>query len=98
MVATLRIELQVRDYDMWRGAFDRDAGDRQGSGVRRYRIFRPVDDANDVMLDLDFDTAMDAEAFLTVLRTQVWLSPEKAPAKMGTPETRVAELVEALEY
>ena len=55
-MGTLRVELQVRDYDLWRGAFARDAGGRQRSGVRRYRIFRPVDDPNYVMVDLDFDS------------------------------------------
>ena len=36
-------------------AFDKDAGGRERSGMRRYRIFRPVDNHHEVMLDLDFD-------------------------------------------
>lgn len=95
---TLRIELQVRDYDLWRKAFARDAGGRQDSGVRRYRIFRPVDDPNYVMVDLDFDSAKEAQGFLEILQTQVWPSPEKAPAKTGTPKTRIVELVESHAY
>jgi hypothetical protein len=97
-MGTLRVELQVRDYDLWRGAFARDAGGRQRSGVRRYRIFRPVDDPNYVMVDLDFDTAKEAQGFLEILRTQVWPSPEKAPAKVATPKTRIVQLVESKEY
>jgi hypothetical protein len=97
-MGTLRLEVQVRDYDLWKKAFERDAGGRQDSGVRRYRIFRPVDDPNCVMLDLDFDSAKEAEGFLEILRTQVWPSPEKAPAKTGTPKTRIVELVESNEY
>ena len=45
-MATLHVELDVRDYDLWREAFGRDAGGRQKSGVRRYRIFRPVRSAS----------------------------------------------------
>ena len=52
-MGTLRVELQVRDYDLWRGAFARDAGGRQRSGVRRYRIFRPVDDQGGARVSRD---------------------------------------------
>jgi cytidylate kinase len=97
-VVTLRIDVKVRDYDMWRQAFEGDAGGREMSGVRRYRIFRPVDIHDQVSLDLDFDSRNDAEGFLTILREEVWNSPEKAPAKLGTPETRLVELVESKEY
>ena len=33
MAATLRVELEVRDYDLWRSAFDKDAGGRERSGA-----------------------------------------------------------------
>ncbi len=96
--ATLRVELRVRDYDLWRRAFEGDAGGRQQAGMRRYRIFRPTDDATCVMLDADFDSAQEAEAFLDIMRTRVWSDPEKAPAKVGVPLTRIVELVETREY
>ncbi len=96
--ATLRVELQVRDYDLWRGAFEGDAGGRQQAGMRRYRIFRPTDDTKCVMLDADFDSSAEAEAFLEIMRTRVWPDPEKAPAKVGTPRTRIVEMVESKEY
>ena len=63
-MATLHVELDVRDYDLWRDAFGRDAGGRQKAGVLRYCIFRPVDDDKHVMLDLDFDSAEKADGFL----------------------------------
>ncbi len=97
-MATLRVELQVRDYDLWREAFERDAGGRQRSGMRRYRIFRPTDDPSCVMLDADFDSAEEAEAFLEIMRRDVWPDPEKAPAKVGIPQTRIVEVVESKEY
>jgi hypothetical protein len=97
-MATLHIELDVRAYDLWREAFERDAGGRQSSGVRRYRIFRAVDDEKHVMLDLDFDSTQEADGFLTILKNDVWSSPDKAPAKIGAPQARILEMVETHEY
>lgn len=97
-MATLRIELQVRDYELWRGAFEKDAGGRERSGARRYRIFRPTGRDHEVMLDIDFDSVGEAGAFLDTLRTKVWPSREKAPAKTGEVKTHILELIEAREY
>lgn len=97
-MATLHVELDVLDYDLWREAFGRDAGGRQQSGVRRYRIFRPVDDARHVMLDLDFDSTQEADGFLSILKKDVWSSSDKAPAKIGTPQARILELIESFDY
>jgi len=94
-MATLRIELKVRDYDMWRAAFARDAGGRAEAGMRRYRIFRPVDDPKCVMVDGEFDETAQAQAFLDIMRTRVWNDPEKAPAKLGTPRVHIVEMVES---
>ena len=41
---------------------------------------------------------VEAEWFLTVLSTQVWPSPGKAPAKIGAPSARIIEMVEAEDY
>ncbi|MFF1253495.1 hypothetical protein ACFVYC_13475 [Pseudarthrobacter sp. NPDC058329] len=97
-MATLRIELQVRDYELWRSAFEKDAAGRERSGARRYRIFRPAGQDHEVMLDIDFNSAAEAGAFLDALRTKVWPSPEKAPAKTGEAKAHILEMVEAREY
>jgi hypothetical protein len=97
-MTTLRIDLQVKDYDMWRTAFGKDAGGRGRHGAQRHRIFRAADDDHAVSLDIDFPTLTEAERFLTVLRTQVWPSPDKAPAKIGAPRARIIDMVEAAEY
>jgi hypothetical protein len=97
-MATLRIDLEVRDYEMWRDAFDKDAGGRGRHGARRHRIFRAVDDDRKVTLDIDFDTASEADSFLTVLRNNVWSSSDKAPAKVGTPSAQIIDLAESHEY
>lgn len=52
---------------------------------------RPVHDQRYVVVDLDFDTIDEAEAFLHFLKTQVWANVENAPALAGTPETMILE-------
>jgi hypothetical protein len=97
-MATLRIDLEVKDYDMWREAFGKDAGGRGRHGARCHRIFKAVGDDHRVTLDIDFDTPSEADAFLTVLRNDVWSSTDNAPAKIGTPSTQIIDLVESHEY
>ena len=97
-MSTLRVELEVRDYDMWRNAFAEDAAGRERNGARRYRIFRPVDNERKVMLDVDFDTPEDAGRFLAIMKREVWPSPDKAPAKIGAPRTHILDMVDSEEY
>lgn len=85
---TLRIEHAVPDYETWKAAFDRDPIDRRGSGVRRYRIVRPVDDARYVRVDLEFDTLLEAEAVQRALR-ELWRRVDVA----RDPRSRIVETV-----
>jgi hypothetical protein len=94
----LRIEHPIRDFETWKGAFDRFSDFRQQSGVRRYRVLRPTDDPNYIMVDLEFDSPSEAEAFLAALWRNVWSSRETAPALIGDPQTRIVEAVEVREY
>ena len=94
---TLHIEHPIRDFDTWKVAFDRDPAGRERSGVRRYRVLRPIDDPNYVMIDLDFDSASEAESFLATMR-EVWRSTAAAPALAGSPQVRIVEVVESKEY
>lgn len=91
----LRIEHPVPDYDSWTTAFDRDPVDRKGSGVRRYRVFRPTDDPNYVMIDHEFDSSSEAEAMHDALR-ELWSRVEGTV--MTNPRARVVEAVESKEY
>ena len=52
---TVQIEHPIRDYQAWKAAFDRDPAQRHASGVRRYRISRPLGDDLYVIIELDFD-------------------------------------------
>jgi hypothetical protein len=98
MTTTLRLEVEVRDYDLWREAFRKDAGGRAEHGMRSYRIYRPVDDPHRVMIDGDFDDPKAAQGFVDVMRSQVWPDPSKAPSKIGRPRTSIVELVESHDY
>lgn len=88
-MTTLHIEHPVTDFPTWRAAFDRFGPARADAGVRRFRIQRPLDDDHRVLVELDFDEAAGATAFLGFLREVVWAVPENSPALAGTPETRI---------
>jgi hypothetical protein len=88
-MATLQIEHPIRDYDMWRGAFNRLADVRSKAGVIGGRVHRPVDNPNYIVVTLDFDTTGHAVAFLDYLETQIWSSTQAAPALDGRPRTTI---------
>ena len=94
----LQIEHPISDFDTWKRAFDGFADFRQQSGVRLYRVLRPTDDPNYVIIELEFDSSSEAEAFLAALRRNVWSSREAAPALRGELQTRIVEAVEVKEY
>jgi hypothetical protein len=53
-----------------------------------------VDEANYVVLDLDFDTVDQAQTFLEFLQNNVWTSSANSPALAGRPHTRILEPAE----
>ena len=65
---------------------------QKGSGVRRYQVLRLKDEPNYVMIDLEFDSAGEAEAFLQKMQ-RIWDGPAKGV--MQNPRGRIAEIVEA---
>lgn len=89
----LRIEHAVPDYDGWKRAFDGDPMGREKSGVRRHRVLRSLDDPNFVMIDLEFDTAAQAEAMMAGLQ-KLWGRVQV----MRDPRARIVEVVENRDY
>jgi hypothetical protein len=87
----VRIEHAVPSFDKWKQAFDRDPADRKGAGVRRYQILRPQDDPNYVLIDLEFDGRIEAEAFLRTME-RIWGGPGKAV--MQNPRARIVDVAE----
>ncbi len=96
MSIMLRIEHTVSNFDSWKTAFDSDPVGRQKSDVRSYRILRPTDDPNYVMIDLEFDGLKQAENFTSALRN-LWGSTE-AQKVMQNPKLRIVEQMETKEY
>jgi hypothetical protein len=99
MSIMLRVEHSIRreeNFDSWKKAFDSDPLGRKKSGVRRYRILRPTDDTNYVMIDMEFDSLKEAENFRSALRN-LWGSTE-AEKVMQNPKLRIVEQIETKEY
>jgi hypothetical protein len=94
---TLQIEHAISDFDVWKRAFDTDPLERQKSGVRAYRVYRPVDDAQSIRIDLDFDTSSEAEKFHVKLQ-QLWESGRATPALVGSGRGTLVEEVLREEY
>lgn len=90
-MATLHIEHRITDFDTWNSAFNRFADARRNAGVQGHTVRRPVGDPTYVVIDLDFGTAGEAQAFLGFLEANVWAVRENAPALAGTPETMILE-------
>lgn len=95
MTFTVQIEHPVPDYDRWRAAFDRDPANREASGVKRYRVYRPVDDAKVVSVELDFAERGKAETFVMTMRG-IWKQVEGTV--MTGPQVRILECLDEHEY
>jgi hypothetical protein len=95
-MAVLRIDHAVRDFDAWKQTFDSDPVGRQTGGVQGYRILRPAGEPNSVLVDLDFESTSEAEAFAERLRA-LWV---EAGPRLGleSPTARVLETVETHTY
>lgn len=91
----LQIEHKVPNYEGWKKAFDNDPIDRKKSGVKRYRVSRPTDDPNYVIIDLEFDNASQAQQTLEALKN-LWGKVE-GTVMMG-PRSRLLDVVDVKEY
>jgi hypothetical protein len=92
---TLHIEHPISDLPTWKAAFDRVAPYRERAGVLRHRVQQPVGEPHFIVVDLEFATTPEAEAFLAFLKTTIWASAENSPALAGEPRTMLLECVEA---
>ena len=90
-----QIEHPVPNFDAWKKAFDSDPVGRERSGVRRYKVLRPIDNQNYSMVDLEFDSSSEVEAFLAAMR-EVWSRVEGKIIE--SPRVRIVEVVESKEY
>ncbi|MGB2954222.1 MAG: hypothetical protein WBB74_12650 [Gaiellaceae bacterium] len=52
----------TKDYDTWKQMFDSDPAGRKQSATK-HRVFRAVDNPNEVFVSVEFPTAEDAKSF-----------------------------------
>ena len=89
----LRVEHTVQNYEGWKKAFDSDPIGRKKSDVRRHRVMRSADDPNYVLIDLEFTSALAAEAAHDAL-LMLWGNVDV----VKNPKARIVEVLEAKEY
>ncbi len=88
-MATLHIEHPITDLETWLGAFGRFAEARASAGVKAQRVHQPLDDDKYILVELDFDTPEQAQAFKGFLEARIWSNPDASPGLDGTPRARV---------
>jgi hypothetical protein len=89
----VQFEHSVANYDAWKQRFDRYLLGQQ-AGARRIRVVRPVDESRHVVVEVDFATSEEAEAFHGRLERLFQLSP----SIIQHPVVRIVEVVETHEY
>ncbi len=90
----LQIEHSVSNFEAWKAAFESDPANRKKAGVRRYRVLRPIDNPNYVIIDLEFDSVDQAEGLLAALR-EVWRGVQGT--LIESPRVRIVNVVESKE-
>lgn len=81
----------VPNYAVWKKAFDADPLDREASGVRRYRIERPIDDEHTVIGEFEFDTLDAAKGFAGRLQAMWAGISSRIMTNLGHGITEVVE-------
>ena len=87
---TLRIEHPTKDFATWKAAFDSDPLGRVRSGVQRYTILQPVDEANYVLIDLEFATIEEARGLLAGMQA-VWDSGGRRGLQRRSPHAACSD-------
>lgn len=98
-MATLVIQHPVANFEAWKQAFDSDPIGRRQNGVTRHTVYRPADNPNYVVIDLEFSTREQAQALLGLLH-DLW-GGVGGELGFGGPEgveTRILDEVERVDY
>ncbi|MBN8854017.1 MAG: hypothetical protein BGO55_06480 [Sphingobacteriales bacterium 50-39] len=91
----LRIEHKVSNFEGWKKVFDSDPLNRKKSGVKRYHIYRPTDDPNFAIVDLEFERLDEALATKAALQN-LW--PKVEGTLISGPQVKILQLFESKEY
>jgi hypothetical protein len=87
MNENLTIHLKVKDYSIWRTAYDAREKSRVSAGITNGRVFRRAEDQNDVVILQDV---------ADVTKARTWLGSDEMKAAMekggvvGSPNIRFA--------
>ena len=85
---TLHIDITLNDIAVFRAGFAEHTEVRKQAGVIAERVQHPVGDDHSLLIELDFGSADQAEAFLGFLRDSIW---KDNPAIAGTPQARILQ-------
>ncbi len=96
-MATLHVSNIVRNYDSWKGNFDKFDQARKERGVRGYRIARGAEEPTRVIVDLDFDSTTRAEEFAEFLRG-VMSTPQAKQELLEHDRPVILEVTEEREF
>jgi hypothetical protein len=72
-MALMVIHHKVRDYAVWRPAYDAHESNRVGAGITNGRVYRKAEDPNDLVILLDV---------ADVAKARAWASGEDLKAVM----------------
>ncbi len=62
----------VADFERWKRAFDHGMAEVQQPGLVAHRLYRAVDDADEILVEFEFDELEHAKAFMA-RADEVWL-------------------------
>lgn len=91
VMTTLHLQVPINDFSAWKSGFAEHAETRRNAGVRNTVVRHPVGDESLLIVDLDFDSVPDAEAFLGFLQNNVW---KDQPILAGEPKATILQTVE----
>ena len=60
----LLVKHKVREFDVWKAAFDRDADRRQSSGSLGGTVYCSIDDPHEVTVLLEWDNVANINSFM----------------------------------
>lgn len=64
-MAKVIIRHKISDYDTWKGHFDNFSSVRQEAGETSFKLFRGVDDQNELLIIVEWDNIENAKAFFS---------------------------------
>jgi hypothetical protein len=89
-MAIVFMNFELDDYDEWKQVFDSDPAGRKAV-AKSHRIYRSVDDPNDVFLDVEYSSVDDARTVAQRLLATGVL--DRFPLKAGPTIVEVTEEV-----